>query len=83
MLAIPLLALAVSPAWVLAALTVAAAGLVVFKSLRYGVVSAGAGVDEGEVSGSRQDARHESLQVQDGEGGTTGASESEVGQASV
>jgi low temperature requirement protein LtrA len=82
-LAIPLLGLAVSPAWVLAALAVAAAGLVVFKSLRYGVVSAGAAVDEGEVSRSRQDARHEKPQVQGGEGGATGASEGEVGQAPI
>ena len=82
-LAIPLLGLAVEPAWVLAALAAAAAGLVAFKSLRYGVVSAGAGVDEGEMSRSRQDARHESRQVQDGQDGTAGASEGEIGQASV
>jgi low temperature requirement protein LtrA len=77
-LAIPLLGLAVAPAWVLAALAVAAAGLVVFKSLRYGVVSPGAAVDKSEVSHARQDARHEELQMQDREGGATGAAEGEV-----
>jgi low temperature requirement protein LtrA len=78
-LTIPLLGLAVSPAWVLAALAAAAAGLVVFKSLRYGVVRASEGRDTGWVSARRQDAADEDAEgPQDRQGRTPQPPEAEV-----
>ena len=78
-LAIPLLGLAVSPAWVLAALAAAAAGLVVFKSLRYGVVRASEGAATRAMSARRHDAADEDAEgPQDRQGRTPQPPEAEV-----
>ena len=77
-LAIPLTSVVLSPAWVLASLAAAAAGLVAFKSMRFGVVSAGEAADTPRVSGHHQDGRHEGSQVP--EGGTTIPSQGHAGR---
>jgi low temperature requirement protein LtrA len=77
--AIPLLGLAVSPAWVLAALAAAAAGLVVFKSLRYGVVRASEGADTRAMSAHPHDAADEDAEgPQDRQGRAPQPPEAEV-----
>ena len=78
-LAIPLASVVLSPAWVLASLAAAAAGLVAFKSMQFGLVSADAVADTPRVSGHHQDGRHEGSQVP--EGGTTIPSQGHSGRA--
>ncbi len=77
-LAIPLTSVVLSPAWVLASLAAAAAGLVAFKSMRFGVVRTGVAADTPRVSGHPQDGRHEGSQVP--EGGTPIPSQGQAGR---
>jgi hypothetical protein len=67
-----------SPAGVLAALAVTAAGLVAFKTWRLGMVSAGEDADMSRVSVHRQDAGHEGREVR--ETGTTVPSQGQAGR---
>jgi low temperature requirement protein LtrA len=78
-LAIPLAAVAVSPAWVLAALAAAAAGMVAVKSMRYGLVSAREDAGTPAVSHRRQDAPDETAEgPTGGEGRAADQAETEV-----
>jgi low temperature requirement protein LtrA len=75
-LAIPLASAMLSPAWILAALAAAAAGLVAVKS---GLMSAREGVDTGALSAGRHDARDEDAQgPQDRQGRAPEPAESEI-----
>jgi low temperature requirement protein LtrA len=77
-MAIPLTSAVLSPAGVLAALAVTAAGLVAFKTWRLGMVSAGEDADTSRVSVHRQDAGHEGREVR--ETGTTVPSQGQAGR---
>ncbi len=78
-LAIPLASVALPPPAVIALLAAAAAGLIVFKSYRYGLIRHGEGGDTRPVSGPRQDAGHEVVEGADiGQGRTPESSETEA-----
>ena len=78
-LAIPLLGLIVSPAWVLVALAGAAAGFVAYKSVRFGVITRGEAADTGVVSARRHDAAHEDAEGSEvGQGRAPEPAETEV-----
>ena len=58
-LVIPLASVALRPAGVIALLAAAAAGLIVYKSYRFGLIRHGAGADTRPVSAADQDAPHD------------------------
>jgi hypothetical protein len=68
-LVIPLLGGVLDPEWVLASLAAAAAGLVIYKTVRLERVSAGEAADTGRVSAARQDAAHEDAEGPQGRQG--------------
>jgi hypothetical protein len=75
-LAGPLSAAVLSPAWVLALIAAVAAGLVAFKTVRGREVTAGKAADTSQLSAHRQDVAHEGIDLQeDRQGGTTGTPE--------
>jgi low temperature requirement protein LtrA len=78
-LLVPLASVVMRPAWVLALLALAAATLVIVKSVRTRRISARETSVVSAVSVPRQDARHEGTQVPQGsEGRATGAPEIET-----
>ena len=78
MLVIPLAGVALRPPVVIALLAAAAAGLIVFKTYRFGLIREGEGADTRQVSGPRQDAGHEVVEDADlGEARTPESAETE------